>query len=207
MKQLTIASFFLTILIVLIALFLFGNSINAKIEETIKTNYQTEIETLKSKLNKQSELLNSIINLNEKNDSDNYSNEQITTDKSQEINQAEYEYVKENGGITITKYIGKQTSVTIPQTINQLPVLKIGESAFADTKVKSVALPSTCKEIDWFAFCGCFALKTVYIPSTVDKIGYGTFDSCSKSLTIYCDDDSFAQKYAQSFGISYSNYK
>jgi len=86
-------------------------------------------------------------------------------------------------------------------------VKKIGENAFTDTKVKSVTLSSTCTEIDWFAFHGCFALSSVHIPSTVNAIGYGAFDSCSKSLTIYCESDSYAEKYAKSFGISYSNYR
>ena len=95
----------------------------------------------------------------------------------------------------------------IPNKIEQLPVLKIGENAFSDTKVKSVTLPSSCVEIDWFAFYGCYALTTVYISSNVNAIGYGAFDACSKSLTVYCEQNSYAQKYAQSFGISYSYFQ
>ena len=129
-----------------------------------------------------------------------------TTNKNEE-NNLEFEYIKENGGITITKYIGNKTTVQVPNTIEKLPVLKIGENAFSDTKIKSVTLPSSCTEIDWFAFYGCYALNTVYVSSNVKAIGYGAFDSCSKSLTIYCEKNSYAQKYAQSFGISYSYFQ
>ena len=220
MKSIKIGSLFLLLAVILLAVFLSGKKINSAIEDTIRTNYQSEIDVLKDKLDKQSELINSIININNKNEqSENNSNNVSTTTKptnsgtnsntnqNPEEDKIEFEYIKENGGITITKYIGNKTSVQIPNKIEQLPVLKIGENAFADTKVKSVTLPSSCTEVDWFAFYGCYALSTVYISSEVNTIGYGAFDSCSKSLTIYCEKDSYAQKYAQSFGISYSYFQ
>ena len=220
MKSIKIGSLFLLLAVILLAVFLSGKKINSAIEDTIRTNYQSEIDVLKDKLDKQSELINSIININNKNEqSVNNSNNASTTTKptnsatnsntnqNPEEDKIEFEYIKENGGITITKYIGNKTSVQIPNKIEQLPVLKIGENAFADTKVKSVTLPSSCTEVDWFAFYGCYALSTVYISSEVNTIGYGAFDSCSKSLTIYCEKDSYAQKYAQSFGISYSYFQ
>ena len=218
MKSIRIGSIILFLAVVLVAVFIGGKKINSTIDETIKSNYQSEIDVLKDKLNKQSELINSIININTKTDKDNdtsqntvakpnnSNNNSANTDRT-ESEELEFEYIKENGGITITKYIGNKTTVQIPNKIEQLPVLKIGESAFADTKVKSITLPSSCTEVDWFAFYGCYALSTVYISSNVNTIGYGAFDSCSKSLTIYCERNSYAQKYAQSFGISYSYFQ
>ena len=215
MKSIKIGSICLFLAVILIAIFISGKKINATIEETIKTNYQSEISVLKDKLNKQSELINSIININNKNEqtssTNTNTNNTITqnntnnnTSTSTNVSTKEFDYIVENGGITITKYLGNKTSVQIPNKIEGLPVLKIGENAFSNTKVKSVTLPSDCIEIDWFAFYGCYALTTVYISSNVNTIGYGAFDSCSKSLTIYCDKNSYAQKYAQSFGLSYS---
>lgn len=193
---------------ILIFTFLLGEyQINTKIEESIKKNYESEIATLKSNLNKHSELINSIINISTKTPSTDSGNSEATDTGASNESKAEFEYVKENGGITITKYVGKQTSVTIPNYIEQLPVKKIGESAFSETKVKSVALPSGCEEIDWFAFYGCYALTTVYISNSVESIAYGAFEGCSKSLVIYCEKNSFAEKYAQSFGISSSYFK
>lgn len=218
MKSIRIGSIILFLAVVIVAVFIGGKKINSTIEETIKSNYQAEIDVLKDKLNKQSELINSIININNKTDKDsdtsqdtaakpnNSNNTSANTNKT-ESEELEFEYIKENGGITITKYIGNKTTVQIPNKIEQLPVLKIGENAFTDTKVKSITLPSNCTEVDWFAFYGCYALSTVYISSNVKTIGYGAFDSCSKSLTIYCEKNSYAQKYAQSFGISYSYFQ
>ena len=203
MKVSLLASFVLISAITIFAIFFAGREINTKIEESIKTNYQSEINLLKEKLNNQSELINSIIDLNNKNNSDSDSNINEPT----LIDQPEFVYIKENGGITITGYNGSKTSVNIPNKIEQLPVLKIAENAFSDSKIKSITLPSTCKEIDWFAFYGCYALTTIYISSNVSIIGYGAFDGCSKSLTISCENNSFAERYAQSFGISYSHFQ
>ena len=218
MKSIKLGSLLLFLAVLLLAVFLGGKQINSTVEETIKANYQAEIDALKDKLNKQSELINSIININNKNEQNTTQTPSNTTTRPTTSNSntaepnddddtSEFEYIKENGGITITKYLGKKTTVQIPNKIEQLPVLKIGENAFADTKVKSVTLPSSCEEIDWFAFYGCYALTTIYISENVKAIGYGAFDSCSKSLTVYCERDSYAQKYAQSFGISYSYFK
>ena len=221
MKSIKITSIILFCAVIILSVYISGKQINSKIEESIKENYQTEIGFLKDKLNQQSELINSIININNKTENSatgNNSNpnsgtvSSTTTNKDTSVNKpleddVLFEYKKENGGITITKYVGKQTSVQIPNKIEQLPVLKIAENAFADTKVKSVTLPSSCIEIDWFAFYGCYALSTIYICSSVNTIGYGAFDGCSKSLTIYCESNSFAQEYAKSFGIKYSIYQ
>jgi hypothetical protein len=218
MNSLKLSSIFLFLGVLVLAIFLGGKHINKSIQETIELNYQSEIDALKDKLSKHSELINSIIGINDKNDdnSDNNQNSSVisTTSTTSKNNSStistkiedEFEYINENGGITITKYIGSNTTVKIPNTINKLPVIKIGENAFANTKVKSVTIPLNCAEIDWFAFYGCYSLNTVYISGNVTSIAYGAFDSCSKSLTIYCEKESFAQKYAQSFGISYSYF-
>jgi hypothetical protein len=220
MKYINITSIILFLAVAILSVFISGKQINAKIEQSIKENYQSELTSLKEKLNNQSELINSIININNKTNKEE-NNSQTTTQKKPTTtttnknnatsnpieDDALFEYIKENGGITITKYIGKQTSVQIPNYIEQLPVLKIGESAFADSKIKSITLPSSCQEIDWFAFNSCFALTTVYIPNNIEIIGYGAFDGCSKALVIYCENGSFAEQYAQSFGINYSNFK
>jgi hypothetical protein len=207
MKNLNFISIALLLLVCVMTVYVGNLQINSKIEECVRKNYETEIQSLKDKINKHSELINSIINLNQAqgdNTTDQVINDSANTDVEQ-IN--EFEYIKNDDGITITKYNGKQTSVQIPSYIEQMPIVKIGEYAFADSKVKSISIPSTCEEIGWFAFYGCYALTTVHISNSVEIIGYGAFDLCSKSLTIYCEKNSYANKYAQSFGISYSYIK
>lgn len=193
------------------AIVFFGErQIDKKIDEAIQSNINSEILAIKEKLDKQSELISSIVGLTSKNDgadggsiSDSDDKANNSADKSDNAKNA-FDYVVENGGITITKYTGNQISVQIPDKIDGIPVLKIGKNAFAESKIKSVTIPAYCSEIDWFAFYGCFALSTVYIPSSVEIIGYGAFDSCSKSITVYAESGSYAARYALSFGISFS---
>lgn len=206
MKSISIRSIVLFLAVLAITAYFGEKEINSKIEETIKTNYQTEIDALKEKLNSQSELINSIIGLNNKVPGQG-EEQDSNTDSTQIETKPEFEYVKENGGITITKYNGKSKSPQIPERIDNLPVIKIGKRAFTESAISSVTIPSSCMTIDWFAFYGCFSLTSVYIPDSVSIIEYGAFDSCSKSLTVYCIQGSYAEKYAKSFGISYSYFK
>lgn len=209
MNSNTITSLLLFIAVVALTIVLGGREINSKIEETIKANYETEILALKNKLAEQGELINSIIKLGDSNLEDNGDEDAPGNDISadQENISNDFDYTKENGGITIKRYKGRQTDVEIPSVIDGLPVLKIGENAFSETAVKNVYLPSTCMSIDWFSFYGCYALKSIHIPSSVNSIGYGAFDSCSKGLTLYCYKDSYAETFAQSFGYSFSYIK
>ena len=114
-----------------------------------------------------------------------------------------FEYSLTDSGAVITKYIGSLDTVHVPSSIDGRPVTKILEYAFSETNVKSVVLPDSVTELDWFAFYKCPFLEKVYIPESVTSIGYGAFDYCSGSLTIYGEADSYAQRYAQSFGINF----
>lgn len=52
-------------------------------------------------------------------------------------------YVIRNGTIVITKYFGRESSVTVPSSINNLPVIEIASGAFVDTNAKDVIIPDT----------------------------------------------------------------
>lgn len=112
----------------------------------------------------------------------------------------QFTYIKENNGITITKYTGNETEVKIPDTIDGTPVLKIGESAFASSRVKSVVIPEGVKTIDWFAFQTCTQLIEITIPASVTKIEYGAFEYAKSAFVIKCPKGSFVEAYAKSWG-------
>ena len=114
-----------------------------------------------------------------------------------------FEYKIENGTATITKYKGSQTAVIVPASIDGYTVKSIGDDAFKGTSIVSVSLPDTLVSIGWFAFSDCSSLKSAIIPKTVTEIGYEAFSNC-KRLTIYTNADSYASKYAKSYGISLS---
>ena len=111
---------------------------------------------------------------------------------------------QESGGkLTVTGYRGNKSELILPSQINGCSVTAIGEAAFVGSHISKLTLPDSVTEIDWFAFSECLELTEIVIPSSVTLIGYGAFDGCSSDLTIICEKGSYAERYAQSWGITY----
>ncbi len=100
----------------------------------------------------------------------------------------EYDIDKENGEVTITKYLGddraweryhdgtdKELSfpetVEIPEKIKGYPVTTIGENAFAWCKAKKIVLPDTVVDIEDGAFEFCKNLECLQGVENVENIG------------------------------------
>ena len=110
--------------------------------------------------------------------------------------------------VEITEYIGSEdaTSITVPATLENLPVYVVGSQVFDkcevptivfeegiydinsgfSSKLVSVTLPSTIDSIGAYQFKMCIALKTVVIPEGITYIHQGAFEACSslKEITI-----------------------
>jgi hypothetical protein len=76
--------------------------------------------------------------------------------------------------ITIIGYGGSSKNVVIPEKLNNLPVVAIGESAFAERQLTSVVIPNSVVEIRGQAFWSN-KLTSVAIPNSVVKIGNQAF--------------------------------
>src|ERR1017187_4024891 len=103
----------------------------------------------------------------------------------QAVVQAQFTFTTNNGAITITGYTGPGGVVTIPSTINFLPVTSIGGWAFYSTSVTNILIPDNVTNIGDGAFFDCESLTNVTIGDSVTNIGDGTFAFCS-SLTSVC---------------------
>jgi hypothetical protein len=97
--------------------------------------------------------------------------------------QAQFDYTTIGGTVAITGYTGLGGPVTIPGTINGLPVTRIGEAAFEyNTSLTSITIPNSVTSIGDLAFYYCTSLTSVTIPNSVTSIGNEAFSEC-RSLT------------------------
>jgi hypothetical protein len=73
--------------------------------------------------------------------------------------EAQLDYTTGNGAITITRHTGPGGAVTIPGTINGLPVTSIGQGAFwACSSMTSLTIPDSVTSIGDYAFNGVRSL-------------------------------------------------
>ncbi len=116
-----------------------------------------------------------------------------------------FSYTRSGDTAAITGYSGEDERLVIPTMIDGYAVTEIADSAFSSDKIKSVVVPEGVVRIGWFAFAECKNLESVTLPKSVTAIGYSAFPTKLSPVTIYCHPDSFAQKYAQSYGLSWVN--
>ena len=99
---------------------------------------------------------------------------------------SDFEYeVNKDGGITITKYIGTDTDVVIPEKIEGKNVTVIGNSAMAkNALISSVRMNDSVTQIEDYAFFECFSLSTVVLSSQLLSIGNSAFQNCTQLSNI-----------------------
>lgn len=83
-------------------------------------------------------------------------------------------------GTTLTKYLGTDTFVSIPDTVTT-----ISDEAFSGNEtLTSIEIPGSVTTIAYNAFKNCTALTSVIIPDSVTKIGPGAFEGCTALTSV-----------------------
>lgn len=90
-----------------------------------------------------------------------------------------YKYSIAENQLTITKYLGKDKNIEIPDEINGVKVTAIGQEAFKDNGIiESVVIPEGVRSILSASFNCCNNLKKVVLPQNLDYLGDCAFMNC-----------------------------
>ena len=90
----------------------------------------------------------------------------------------------EGSEISITYYIGTQSTPIIPSSIGGLPVTHIGERAFFGNDIKEVTIPDGVTHIAEEAFYNCQSLESVTLPKSLESMGTAIFRFCQNLKTV-----------------------
>ena len=100
-------------------------------------------------------------------------------------------------GSTAFRDCGSLTEISIPEGITS-----IESYAFSGcSALTEINIPNGVISIGYNAFSGCSALTQINIPESVTSIGYDAFLGC-KNLVIQTIRNSFAESYAEEYGIT-----
>lgn len=70
-------------------------------------------------------------------------------------------------------------TVSLPDQIEGLPVVALGDKIFFGTRITSITLPKTLANIGLRAFQNCQRLEQIELPDSIRKIDDYCFDGCS----------------------------
>lgn len=96
--------------------------------------------------------------------------------------------IRNNNTAVVTKYLGSETQVTIPETVENYPVTEIAEAAYYRTNLTEVIIPDSVEKIGYWAFDDCKNIKGIYIPKNVQYIENYAFENNSQMLIMFESD-------------------
>jgi len=106
-----------------------------------------------------------------------------------------YIYNEYENHIIIYEYVGNEKNISIPDYINDKPILAIDDSAFYGNQyIEEVIIPKTVIRIGHQTFIGCDNLKEVVLPDELRELGYHAFDVCPSLEKIYVKYGSLTEK-------------
>ena len=112
-----------------------------------------------------------------------------------------FEYIRTADGTAaiLVGYVGTETEVKIPSSINNLKIIEIADEAFMNnTKITEVTATNNITIIGDRAFMGCTSLKAVKSIKSVTSFGESIFEGCT-SLTDVTIPDTVVNIPARAF--------
>lgn len=100
-----------------------------------------------------------------------------------------YELNESGDGYVITDFNGWAKKVKLPSKRRGLPVVSVGQEAFAgNDKITAVTIPASVERIEYRAFADCVNLNTVKLSEGLKDIYTGSFGGCTSITEIVIPD-------------------
>ena len=107
-------------------------------------------------------------------------NEDIDNIQTQTTSFGEIDYFVYGGKATVISVHSGNYSITLPSSLNRIPVHTIEEGAFEQSfNLETLTIPNSVEIISGKAFSRCPRLGTINISSSVKNIGFDAFIDCS----------------------------
>ena len=119
------------------------------------------------------------------------------------LEDGESELIIDDNGI-IKAYLGNDTNLVVPEEVNGVTPVSIGENCFRNSNIESIALPDTVNNLLSHSFYGCDKLSNINL-SNIKYIGKEALSGCSSltqdvelSSVEYIDERGLAGTYFKS---------
>jgi hypothetical protein len=117
-----------------------------------------------------------------------FSKEEIELNKKSD-NGFEYVRTSDGSAAILVGYVGTETEIKIPSSINNLKVIEIADEAFMNnTRIVEVKMNSNVTKIGDRAFMGCTSLKAVKAIKSVTTFGESIFEGCTSLVEVAIQD-------------------
>jgi len=110
----------------------------------------------------------------------------------------DYQYrLTADDAIEILRYTGSDSKLNVPESLDFLPVIRIGDGAFSGCRgLTNVVIGEGIRQIGERAFSGCCSLSGVNIPPSVLSIADSAFEDCPPSLVFVVRPNSAGYRWA-----------
>ncbi len=103
---------------------------------------------------------------------------------------SQYTFETYSDRIEILYYLGSDTEITVPSSINGKPVTALKANTFNNKRtITSITLPDSLTYIGERVFQYCTALTSIVIPDNVTTIGEQAFGSCTSLSSVTLSDN------------------
>lgn len=108
----------------------------------------------------------------------------------------QYAFISEEA-IEILRYTGNDSKLNVPESLDFLPVARIGDEALKGcSSLTNVVICEGIQHIGTRAFSGCCSLASINIPASVVSIADSAFEGCSASLVFVVQPNSAGHRWA-----------